>query len=154
MKGLARQVRPSRLASTRSFSKPRLNLVLTRGFLSFLLLSATASIHTVNHHRVSPEFIAVMQLRIDGIHNESAGIGPVVLKEVRVTSAPYSCINKDRFLCAHFSPHQLLVCVLHINRSGFNHTQYRDLNCCWSGTWSAGQEEFRGTSTEKDRTRA
>ena len=56
--GLARQVRPSCSASSRSFSTPKLNLVLINNSLSFLPLSATtASIHTVNHHRASPEFI-------------------------------------------------------------------------------------------------
>ena len=40
--GLARQVRPSRPASARAHVfAPRLNLVLTREFLSFLSLSAT-----------------------------------------------------------------------------------------------------------------
>ena len=44
--GIARQIRPSWPASAHSFSTPRLNLMLTRGFLSFLPLSVTASIYT------------------------------------------------------------------------------------------------------------
>ena len=51
----------SRPASVRSFSTPRLNLVLTHGLSSPCLAPAfratTVSIFTVNHHRVSPEFI-------------------------------------------------------------------------------------------------
>ena len=39
-------------------------------------------------------------------------------------------------------------CLLHINQSGLNHTQY--YTWCQSGTWSAGQKEIRGTSTKKN----
>ena len=56
--GLARQVRPSRSASARSFSTPKLNLVLGHGLPSFLPLSATSPIYTINSHWASPQFIS------------------------------------------------------------------------------------------------
>ena len=53
---LASWVRPSRLASARSFSLPRLNLMLiTHGFDSSLAFFATAFIHTVHRCRTSLE---------------------------------------------------------------------------------------------------
>ena len=55
--GLASLVRTSRPALARSFSTPRLNLVLTYGTLLPLSLSATVSIRTAMRHRASPEFI-------------------------------------------------------------------------------------------------
>ena len=55
--GLARQVCPSRPVPAHSLSTPRLNSVLPRRSFSFLSLSATASIYTVNRDRASPEFL-------------------------------------------------------------------------------------------------
>ena len=52
---LERQVRSSHPAVVSSCCTPGLNQVLTYGCLSFLPLSATVSVHSVNNHRVSPE---------------------------------------------------------------------------------------------------
>ena len=59
---------------------------------------------TVNHHRVSPEFIrSYMQLRIDGVHcQESAGTAPLGLKVVRVTGAAFSGITMCVCVCVFF----------------------------------------------------
>ena len=55
--GLARRVRPSCPASARSLTTLRLNVVLTRGLLSFVSFSTTAFIYTVNCHRANSKFI-------------------------------------------------------------------------------------------------
>ena len=66
-------------------STPRLNLVFAHGLLSSPQLAATASIYTVNSHRVGPEFIG-------SFHNVPMAFTPPaqgqqVLKVVRVTGA-------------------------------------------------------------------
>ena len=86
--GLARRVRPSRLASACSFSILRVNLVLAHGIPAdfhggvYLLKPPYAGQSRV--YRVT-------QLRTDGVHcRESAGTGPVVLKVVPVTGAAFA----------------------------------------------------------------
>ena len=80
--GLARQVRMSRLASVRSFSTPRPNLVLTHGFLLFFPFSATTVLmHTANRQRASPEFIGPRNCVPHGVHRQiSTRIDPVFFK--------------------------------------------------------------------------
>ena len=93
---LTRHVWSPRPVPSSPFSKPRPNLVLTRGLLSFLPRSATASIHIVNCHRANPKFTRSHNgLRTDGVYyRESVGTGPVVLKVVHVLmSAAYSSLN-------------------------------------------------------------
>ena len=89
------------------------------GFLFFLPLSATngvrssipQNIETIATGLGQSGVYRVTRLRIDGVHRQKfTGIGPVVLKVVRVTGAAYSGNPMDRNLYAPFCP--------------FSHTQY------------------------------
>ena len=49
-------------------------------------------------------------MRAEGVHcRDSSGIGPVILKVVRVTGAAYSGNSIDQFLSAALFPQPLLV---------------------------------------------
>ena len=67
-------------------------------------ISATAFIYlnlqpTSGQSRVDP----VVHLRTDCVHGrEIAGVGPVVLKVIRVTGAAFSRFPMDQLLCASF----------------------------------------------------
>ena len=108
--GLARQVRPSRLASACSLSTPRLNLIGRCLLTGFLPLSAAASIY-LYRQLPSDQFrvYQVTQLRTDGVHcRKSVGTGPAVLKAVPVSGAAFSGIIMHQFLYAFLLPHSLL----------------------------------------------
>ena len=108
--GLVRQVRP-RPASARSFSTPTLNLVLTRGLLSFLPVSLM--VHPVNRHRVSPELIGPRDCLPTAFRREPAGTGPAVLINLaRVTDAAYSGSPVDQLRYAPLFLHPLLYTII------------------------------------------
>ena len=91
----------SRPESIHSVFTPRLNLIIIERII-FFLLSATAPIYIVNRHRVT-------HLRSDGApRRESAGTGPVVLNEARVTGAAFSGITMNHFMCASVFLHVLI----------------------------------------------
>ena len=78
--------------------------------------SATASIYLYRQPPSGQSRIhQVVQLRTDGVHGrESAGIGPIVLKVVRVSGDTFSDITIDRFLCLSFpTPTVGTVCMLY-----------------------------------------
>ena len=77
------------------------------------------SYYTVNRHTpsVQSQVYQVTHLRADGVHRrESDGIGPVVLKVIRLTGASCSNITMDHFLCACLFPHPLFVGSGHVVR--------------------------------------
>ena len=88
--GLARWVRPSRLASSFLFSTLRRNRVLSHGSPPHFRDGVIVHLYRQPPPGQSRVY-RVTQLRTDGVYcQESAGTGPVVLKALRVTSAAFS----------------------------------------------------------------
>ena len=87
--------------SARSLSTPRLHLVLTHEFHSFLPLSPTAFIHAVNRNCVSMTFTAETRVYRNRT-NSPQGIVPV-------TGAAYSGNPMEYFLCDPFFQQPLLL---------------------------------------------
>ena len=83
-------------------------LMLTHGLLSFLLLSATASIYTVDCHRFSFEFIRPRNC-YRWRSPPRVRTRPAVLQASRVTGATYSGNPTGQLLCASIFSHALLV---------------------------------------------